>query len=86
MVQNFRPQSVHEHAAAALHAALFGSGTATATFTAVPNDDGQGHTLFDVQSLTYPFDATPSPTPEPSSLVLLGTDVAGRAARKWRRR
>lgn len=66
-------------------ASVFGSGTVTAQFTAVPNGDGQGNTLFDVTRLTYQFEAA-APTPEPASLLLLGTGAAGLIARRRRQR
>jgi hypothetical protein len=65
-------------------ASLFGSGTATAHFGAVPNGDGQGNTLFDGLDLTYHFEPVAA-TPEPASLALLGTGVLGIAARRRRR-
>ena len=58
-----------------------GSGTITATFT-----DPLGQGLFDSQSVMYQFGASsPSPTPEPASLLLLGTGVAGLVRRRVRR-
>jgi hypothetical protein len=64
-------------------ASLFGSGTVTAEFGAVPNGDGRGNTLFDVHSLVYQFEPAAA-TPEPASLLLVGTGLAALAARRRR--
>ena len=64
---------------------LAGVGTATASFGLTPGSDG---TLFDLrgESLTYRFEPAGSeaPVPEPTSMVLLGTGVAGIVVRRWR--
>ena len=54
---------------------LVGSGTATISFVAVPGG------FFDARNITYDFAAGASPTPEPGSLLLLGSA----AALLWRR-
>ena len=66
-------------------ASLAGSGTATATFTAVANPQTGGY-LFNARSVTYQFAAdTPAPTPEPATLLLFGTGVAAIIRRSMRR-
>jgi PEP-CTERM motif len=62
--------------------ALTGSGTATAKFSFEP---GSSPTLFDIESVTYAFEP-PAATPEPASILLLGTGCLGLARlRRWRR-
>jgi hypothetical protein len=63
-------------------ATFTGSGIATAYFSGpVADPDGA---LFSADRITYEF--APAPTPEPASLLLLGTGVAGLLARHRRRR
>jgi hypothetical protein len=60
---------------------LFGTGTAALTFT--PWEDYPG--AFRLQSVAYTFDS-PAATPEPASLLLMGTGILGLAAERRRRR
>lgn len=60
---------------------LFGTGTAALTFT--PWVDYPG--AFRLQSAAYTFDA-PAATPEPGSLLLMGTGILGLAMARRRRR
>ena len=62
---------------------LFGSGVATAAFRPMTAFPG----ALALDSLTYEFGADVSPTPEPASMVLLGSGFAALlAARRLRRR
>lgn len=59
-----------------------GQGVATASYRrylTAPN-------LWFLNSLTYTFQAAPTPTPEPATLLLFGTGIAGLAAKLHRRR
>jgi hypothetical protein len=63
-------------------ASLFGTGTATMTFTSFV-DPALGR-IFDAESIVYEFSAVPAATPEPATLLLLGTGLAGLIARRRR--
>jgi PEP-CTERM motif len=72
----------HRDSTPVFSTALTGSGTATAEFSFVP---GTSPTLFDVESVVYAFEP-PAATPEPASILLLGTGCLGLARlRRWRR-
>jgi hypothetical protein len=58
---------------------LIGSGTATMSFR-------KSAFFVDAQRLTYDFSPGASPTPEPGSLLLLGTGLAGIVTRRARAR
>jgi len=58
-----------------------GSGTAEMTVARPPS----GLVLWDTQALSYTFGATEAPIPEPASLLLLGTGLAGVVVRRARR-
>jgi hypothetical protein len=62
-------------------ASLFGTGIATASFVTVV-DPNLGR-LFDARNITYQFtDPAATATPEPATLVLMGTGIAGLLARR----
>ena len=64
---------------------LIAHGTATANFSSVPVNPGFPP-LFMFHDVMYRFESTPSPTPEPATLVMLGTGLAGLVMRSRSRR
>jgi hypothetical protein len=62
------------------HLDLLGSGTARLMFTPYPGEPG----AFSLSSLRYEFDS--APVPEPTSMLLIGSGLAGLAALRRRRR
>jgi hypothetical protein len=60
---------------------LTGGGLATATFSEGPIA-GQ----FFFQQVTYAFEGSPAPVPEPCSMLFLATGLTGLGLRQWRRR
>jgi hypothetical protein len=64
---------------------LIGRGTATANFNAVPVDPGFP-ALFTFHDAVYRFESTPSPTPEPATLFMLGVGFASISTRSRFRR
>jgi hypothetical protein len=60
---------------------VWGSGTATTTLTESQNPPGPP--IFEPGAIKWTFDS-PSPTPEPASLLLVGTGLGVIVARRWR--
>lgn len=66
---------------------LFGSGTATATFRPYPCCSDIFPGALALESIRYDFTATDvAPTPEPGSVILLGSGLAGILAARTRRK
>ena len=62
------------------------TGNGTLTVSGIIRNPGTSSALYDISSARYGFDASPSPTPEPSTLLLLGSAVVGVFWRRARSR
>jgi hypothetical protein len=65
---------------------LMGRGEVTLSMRPEPRSPGGIDTVYFFDSMRFEFGETPTPIPEPTTLVLLGSGLTGVAIQRWRRR